>query len=399
MEMTRLRAWWAYRQGLPRRLDGESPAEVLRRTGWARTVGGSNEYLTLYARAGIDRTAVERAVAELEIGELPSARGCVYLLPADDFAIGLTTGSTAPRSELTAAINHLGVTEAEIDKLGAAVLAATSEANVPLTPQDLRTRLGDEVRSLGEPGRKRGASTTLPLTLGLLQSAGELRRVSIDGRLDHQRYGYRRWAPSPLAGGTPDPDDVAIELARRYFDWAGPATLGHFRWFTGLSATVAKGAIAAVDLVEVDPSGLLLPASLADEFADFSAPAEPEYSLVGWIDGIHLLHRDLGRLLDPADADRPNPIDPKQRLGELKDPPCQLIIDRGRIVGLWEFNPVAERIAYRTFVDEDEALRSAIDDTERFIVDQLGDAKGSILDSPKSRSAAITALAAQASVV
>ncbi|MFC7623392.1 DNA glycosylase AlkZ-like family protein [Microlunatus sp. GCM10028923] len=391
MDLQKLRAWWFRRQGLAHRLDGTSPAEVLRRTGWARTVGGSNPYLTLFARAGIDRATADRAAAEVAICELPSARGCTYLLPAEDYAVGLAAGAGAPRGELAAAIKHLDVTETEIDRLGEAVLSAVTEADEPLQPQDLRDRLGDAVRSLGEAGRKRGVSSTLPLALGLLQSAGELRRVPVDGRLDQQRYGYTRWTPSPLADADLDPDHLAAELARRYFAWAGPATLAHFRWFSGLGAAVAKRALAATELTDLG-DGLLLPADQVAEYEEFTAPADPEYALVGWIDGIHLLHRDLGRLLDPADVDRPSPLEPAKRLGELKDPPCQLIMDRGRIVGLWEFDPTTEAIVSRLFVPEDDGLRTAIAETERFIVEQLGDARGSVLDSPKVRSAAVTGL-------
>lgn len=41
-----------------------------------------------------------------------------------------------------------------------------------------------------------------------------------------------------------------------------------------------------------------------------------------------------------------------------------------------------------------QALRDAIADTERFIIEQLGDARGSSLDSAKARTAAVTALRA-----
>lgn len=393
MDLIKFRAWWARRQGLPARLTGQAPTEVLSSTGWARTVGSANPYLTLFSRAGIDRAAADRAVATVEICELPSARGCTYLLPADDFAVGLAAGAGAPRGELATAVKHLDVTEAEIDRLGAAVLAAVTEADEPLTPQALRERLGDTVRSLGEAGKKRGVTSTLPLALGLLQASGDLRRVPIDGRLDQQRYGYRRWDPSPLAGTESDPDELALELARRYFAWAAPATIAHFRWFTGLSAAVAKRAVAAAELTEL-VDGWLLPSDLADEFEAFTAPTDPEYALVGWIDGIHLLHRDLGRLLDPKDADRPSALEPKKKLGDLKDPPFQLIIDRGRIIGLWDFDPSTDTIARQLFVPENKALRTAIADTERFVAEQLGDAKGSSQDSLKARSAAVDALLA-----
>src|SRR6202000_1140227 len=111
----------------------------------------------------------------LAIHELPSARGCTYVLPAMDFALGLSLGVGAPEAEVAAAVKHLDVTWAEIDGLCAAVLAALGDS--PLDPGEIRAATGDAVRSLGDKGRKRGVSTTLPLALGLLQSQGEIRRV------------------------------------------------------------------------------------------------------------------------------------------------------------------------------------------------------------------------------
>ena len=131
----------------------------------------------------------------------------------------------------------------------------------PLDPAKLKTRLGDAVRNLGEAGRKKGQSTTLPAALGLLQAAGEIRRVPVNGRLDQQRYGYVRWH-SPASGL--DDEAARAELARLYFGWTGPASLAHFRWFSAFSAANAKAAIADLGLADVG-DGLLLPADLVDE--------------------------------------------------------------------------------------------------------------------------------------
>ena len=76
MDHDKLRAWWSHRQGLDGSLSGASAAEVLERSGWARSVGGVGPYLTLFARAQIGREAAEAAVKNLEIHELPAARGC-----------------------------------------------------------------------------------------------------------------------------------------------------------------------------------------------------------------------------------------------------------------------------------------------------------------------------------
>jgi hypothetical protein len=105
-----------------------------------------------------------------------------------------------------------------------------------------------------------------------------------------------------------------------------------------------------------------------------------------------LLHRDLPRLVDPADTGHPIPAGPGATIGNEPDPPCHLIIDRGRLVGLWEFDTETARIAYRLFVSEDSLAGKAIEDTEAFVRDQLGDARSFSLDSPKSRAPRVAAL-------
>jgi len=387
-----LRAWWHHRQGLDGHLAGRSAAAVLAHTGWARSVGGSAPYLTLFARAGLGRAEVDGAVAAEEICELPSARGCTYVLPASDFPVGLTCGAGAPEAEITAAVKHLGVTRSEVEVLCDAVLRALEGAAGPLDPAALRRELGPAVRNLGEAGKKRGTTSTLPLALGLLQARGRIRRVPVNGRLDEQRFGYVPWVPSPLVDA-PSAETARTVLAARYFHWAGPASLNHFRWFSGFGATAAKAAVAPLDLVPVGDL-LALPGTVR-ELRAFEPPDEPSYALVGWIDGIHLLHRDLQRLLDPVDAARPEPASTRGRtLGDLADPPCQLIVDRGRIVGLWEYDPDACEIVRQLFVPEDDALRAAIARTEEFARDQLGDVRGGSLDSPASRAPRLAALRA-----
>ena len=119
----KLRAWWSHRQGLDGSLAGRDAAEVLARTGWSRSVGGSGPYLTLFARAGLRRTAVDAALEKLEIHELPGPRGCTYVIPASGFALALAAGQPFAGDEMKVAAK-LGVTGAEIAKLRAAIVKA-----------------------------------------------------------------------------------------------------------------------------------------------------------------------------------------------------------------------------------------------------------------------------------
>lgn len=171
-EDSRIRAWWSHRQGLDGSLTGKGPAEILARTGWARSVAGVGPYLTLFSRGGITREAVDRAVASLEICELPSARGCTYVVPASDFALALKVGQPFGDAEMKTA-RRLGVGDAEIDALCNAVKKVL--AKEALSPDEIRLATDGAVRNLGEAGKKKGLTTTLPVALGRLQAEGAIR--------------------------------------------------------------------------------------------------------------------------------------------------------------------------------------------------------------------------------
>jgi hypothetical protein len=387
MDHEKLRAWWWHRQGLDGRLAGVGPATVLADTGWARSVGGANPYLTLFARAGTARAAVDEAVARLEIHELPAARGCTYVVPAADFALALQVGRTAPEADVKM-LGKLGVERSELDCLATAVLDLLGPDRA-VDPMALKEELGTAVRNLGEEGRRRGQSTTLPATLGLLQAAGAIRRIPVNGRLDQQRYAYTRWI-SPTTGL--DDGTARNELARRYFAWTGPATLAHFRWFSAFSAATAKLAVVGLDLVDVG-EGMLLPAADLPAYETYERPAEPRYNLLAGIDALVLLRRDLAALTNLADQARQLPGGRStERVGGITDLPDHAIVDRGRLVGLWQFDVEVGQVVWWTFEPADDALRSEVLRTEEYLREQLGDARSFSLDSPKSRAPRISAL-------
>ena len=390
MDQSKIRAWYAHRQGLDGSLEGKSAAEVLGRTGWARSVGGTGPYLTLFARAGLSRGEVDASVAKLAIHELPSARGCTYVLPASDFALGLTVGRGFANEVKVA--EKLGVTEREIDKLCGAIIAALAKA--PLDPEGLRDATGRAVRNLGVEGQKKGLSTTLPVGLEQLQASGDIRRIPVNGRLDQQRYKYALWRPNPLRGFKVPPEEAHVQLARRFFAWIGPATLSQFQWFSGLSAKAAKAAIEPLNLepLAAGDDRLLLPDDRS-KFEAFKSPKEPHYVLVSSLDAIVLLRRDLRGLLDPKDVERPVFVDKDSKpLGGLADLPSHAILDRGRVAGLWEYDTATSSIAWMVFGKKDRAVQEAVRRTEQYVSEQLGDARSFSLDSPKSRAPRVAAL-------
>jgi len=393
MDATTLRAWWWHRQGLDGSLAGKSAGEALDQAGWARSVGGANPYLTLFARAGLRREAVDAAAAALDIHELPSARGCTYVVPARDFALALTVGQAFGGGEMNVA-RKLGVTEKDVDRLCEKVIAVLARG--PLDPEGLKAAAGPAVKNLGEEGKKKGLTSTLPLALGRLQQSGHIRRVPTDGRLDHQRYGYALWKPNPLANVKLSAGEGYVELARRFFLWIGPARAADFQWFSGLGVKAAKAAIDPLGLVPVESgSDLLISRTDVEAFKRTKTPAKPQYALVGSIDSISLLRRDLPSLVEEADLKRSVMAERGAReLGGLADLPSHAILDRGRAVGLWEFDPEAQKIAWWAFGADpkDKALVAAVERTEAFVAGDLGDARSFSLDSAKSRAPRIAAL-------
>ena len=384
MDEAKLRAWWFHRQGLDGSLETKSPADVLERAGWARSVAGSGPYLIFFSRAGVSRESVDAAVADQAINELPSARACTYVLPASDFALGLRVAQEFSGGELVLSCK-LGVTEAEIKKLCAAILDALG--NGPLSPDEIRDATGKASRNLGPEGAQKGLTTTLPVALGKLQVEGKIRRVPINGRLDQQRYRYALWKPSPLNKFTLSAAESFTELARRYFRWIGPAAVAEFQWFSALGVKAAKAAVEPLELVPVEPgSDRLMFADDRDQFAQFKSPTKPIYALVSCMDSMFLLRRGLSELQTPQAA-KAKAYDEKGvvELSGLSDLCSNAILERGTIVGLWEYDPEAGSIVWMTFGTSDKPLREAVDRTEAYIREQLGDARSFSLDSPKSR--------------
>ena len=69
----------------------------------------------------------------------------------------------------------------------------------------------------------------------------------------------------------------------------------------------------------------------------------------------------------------------------LSDLLYHAILDRGRLVGFWEYDYDTQSIVWMTFRPESDALRAAVGETEQFVRDQLSDARSFSLDSPKAR--------------
>ena len=138
------------RRFLERRTAGDDPREH----GLGAIRGRRGSILDSIQQGGISREAADRSVANLEIHELPAARGCTYVLPAADFALALKLAQPFRESEIKLA-RKLGVTDREMNKLSTAVRKALVKG--PLDPDEIRDAVGGAARNLGEEERRRAS--------------------------------------------------------------------------------------------------------------------------------------------------------------------------------------------------------------------------------------------------
>ena len=122
-----------------------------------------------------------------------------------------------------------------------------------------------------------------------------------------------------------------------------------------------KAAKAALEPLKLEPIAagddrLMLPGDRA-KLEAFKPPKDPYYTLTSGIDSIVLLRTDLKGLLDPKDMDRQVFTEKEVKpLGTLPYLPSHAILDRGRVIGLWEYDTAADSVAWIAFVIKDKAM-------------------------------------------
>jgi hypothetical protein len=85
----------------------------------------------------------------------------------------------------------------------------------------------------------------------------------------------------------------------------------------------------------------------------------------------------------------------KATVGALVDLEYHPIGDRGRIVGLWDWDGVKGELGWKTFgAKAPEGSREAVEALAAYVKKDLGDVRSFSLDSPESRAARLDALRA-----
>lgn len=359
------------RQKLPGK--ATSVVDALRSGGWVHTAGGTGAYVAMHARlARFKRIDLDRIVfRSYDVLELPAVRDSTMLVPRDSASIALAAARRAFDKRLAMFVRACSVTRREIERLAERILTAIGDRS--LSADALRAEIPESmIRDLGERGRKLGHTTTVPLALRLLQVWGRVLRVPEDQRINAKGYLYCRWPESvQLVDRRWSEEDLDNELARRFVDWAWPATAADFAWW----ADIPKRRSAA---------------AFGGSHADQAASDGRGIALIPFRDNYLYLRRGLLSFVDVPSGltlldwnGKPVPV---ERLESLH---TNAIIVDGELRGIWEWDPDAGEIAWRLFRREKPAVRSAVEEKvgalEAFIRDEIGDHRFYPFDTAKTR--------------
>lgn len=382
--LAKARAWWLRRQGLMPAMAPKTIEACVRQAGWLPTSGSVGAYLSVRARMpGTSREAIDRVALDgVSLIEVAGSLGRPsVLVPLDEKALALRLHWSTYQRHIAPHIANGSLSEAALRGVGAQVCRVLDEG--PLPTAEIR-------KGVAHPD----AGELLASALIDLTVRGIVHRFPQDGRLDSSKYMYELRHPDdrPNLEAEGDEDSVVAKAAAHFLAHHGPATVAELSWWGVLTKGAARKALAALGAESFAVQGWtkeawLLPAdvkawrSFKGEAGDRVVLLPNRDPYVHWRRGPLVLARSASAVvLDPALKRAP--------IADVETLNHHTILSGADLVGVWEFDPDAGRIVTRLW-DGNTGLRrrvaDAAADTERFVRDQLGDAKLSNVDPPPKR--------------
>jgi len=328
------------------------------------------------------RADLDAAIGAGELRVHPAVRGCIYLVPTAVVPDLLALNAETWRAQTEKELGKIGKTLKVVEALAPRVLAALTE---PMTTDAVRKAVGD-IPSFGDAGKKVGLSSPLPLALRDLELAGKIERTLEGGRLDTDRY---LWRKTRGKLGAPAPDHVAriARVVDAFLGFSGPATLAQLSAWSGHPQRDLKTALASVDAVAVTVEGV---GEAYLRRADLPVkPPEPRGTALVALEDNYLNNHGVAAVTDPKNhafevdlfggSGKPVP------LGKAQHTLSRSIVVDGLVAGFWEVDPRTSGAIWHTFEPAARPLARQLDeltaDTARFLLDELGHARVYSLDT------------------
>ena len=388
LTLAQARALWWHKQALAG-TDKRPLAALIGDSGWLRTLGGADAYLTARARRpGMTRAALDAAIAAGELCVRPAVRGCIYLVPASAVPDLLALNAEDWRRQTEKELAKIGKTMKVVEALAPAVLAALTG---PMTTDAIRKAMPGDIQSLGasfgDAGKKVGLSSPLPLALRLLEFAGKIERTLDGGRLDTERYLWRRTA-GKLPAPARDHEARVARVVDAFLGFAGPATLAQLSAWSGHPQRDLKAAIARLDAVEVEVEGMGTAYARRADLATRPLPPPRGTALLALEDN-YLNNHGVAAVTDPRhhafEVDLWDGTGKPAPLGKANHMLSRSIVVDGLIAGFWEVDPRSAGAVWHTFEPAPAPLARTLDEltarAARFLLDELGHARVFTLDT------------------
>src|SRR5213078_2597253 len=383
LTLAQARALWWHKQALAG-TNKRPLAALLGDSGWLRTLGGVDAYLAARARRpGMKRAELDAAIAAGELRVHPAVRGCIYLVPAAAVPDLLALNAETWRSQTEKDLGKIGKTLKVVEAIAPGVLAALTQ---PMTTDALRKAFQGDIPSFGDAGKKVGLSSPLPLALRLLEFAGKIERTLEGGRLDTERYLWRKTA-GKLAPPAPDHMARVARIVDAFLGFAAPVTLAQLSAWSGHPQRDVKTALAQLDVAPVEVEDLgeayVRPADLK------ARPPEPRGTALLALEDNYLNNHGVAAVTDPrhhsfevdlwGGGSKPAPI------GKAQHVLSRSIVIDGLVAGFWEVDPRAGGAVWHTFDPAPKPLAQKLDEATaaaaRFLLDELGHARVFTLDT------------------
>jgi hypothetical protein len=382
--LARVRAWWLQRQGLTSATPPKTILACLRRAGWIPTAGSAGIYLAIRARMpAVSREAIDRAAVDgMEVIEVPGghARPPV-LVPRDEMALALRLHTVSYEKHVAPLFASGAISRSAIKEIGAQVCRGLDEG--PLSTADIRALV-----------THRDATELLVGALADLALRGIIWRYPVDARLDASKYMYELRHPDdrPDLDAEGDARAVILNATRLFLRRHGPATVDEIAWWALHAKGAVRKALTALGAERIAIAGWtdeawLLPDDLR-EWKSFRGDSREDVALLPYRDPFIQLRRPpavlSGRPAAPVLDARSKPA----TIHSVSALYHHTIVADGELDGIWEYDPETESVVTRVWSGDTKLRRRvalAAAETERFIRQQLGDAKLSAVEPPERR--------------